>query len=161
MANVIGADGLQRRLVALTPKGLGRVVMSRLANRVVREAKIRAPRRTSNLSRTIHVLDVTDVSAVVVASADYAEAVEFGTKPHEIRPVRRKALRWAAEPGGARLTGTPRKATQRGANGGVAFARVVRHPGTRAQPFLRPGAQEAIEKERLMDEVVASWDRAD
>jgi hypothetical protein len=41
-----------------------------------------------------------------------------GTRPHIIRPRRRKALRWV----------TP--------GGGVRFARVVHHPGTRPNPVL-------------------------
>lgn len=41
-----------------------------------------------------------------------------GTRPHLIRPRRKKALRFEAR-------------------GSVVFAKLVRHPGTRANPFLR------------------------
>lgn len=51
-------------------------------------------------------------------STTYAPAVHDGSVPHEIRPRRgRKALRFAVA-------------------GGYAFAKVVRHPGTRARPFM-------------------------
>lgn len=49
--------------------------------------------------------------------APYVMHVEFGTKPHVITPRNKKALYWtgAAHP-----------------------VKLVRHPGTEAQPFLRP-----------------------
>lgn len=49
--------------------------------------------------------------------ADYWWAVEFGTRAHDIIPVRAKALSW---PGAQH----PVKA--------------VHHPGTQAEPFIRP-----------------------
>ena len=65
---------------------------------------------------------VTGITGTVSASAPYALHVEYGTKAHIIRPKNKKALRWASG-GGA---------------GGWAFAKSVKHPGTTAQPFLRP-----------------------
>jgi hypothetical protein len=57
------------------------------------------------------------------SSTPYARFVVDGTRPHIIRPRRARALRWEG-PGGPR------------------FARLVHHPGTRANPFptraLRP-----------------------
>lgn len=52
------------------------------------------------------------------SEAPYARPVYFGTKPHIIAPKVRKALRW---PSGNEFV----------------FARMVRHPGTRPDPFLR------------------------
>ena len=49
----------------------------------------------------------------------YAIFVEKGTRPHMIYPVRARALRFVVD-------------------GKVVFARKVRHPGTRAQPFVKP-----------------------
>jgi hypothetical protein len=51
---------------------------------------------------------------------DHALFVELGTSPHEIRPTNPDGvLAWTA--------------------GGVThFAKVVHHPGTQAQPYLRP-----------------------
>jgi HK97 gp10 family phage protein len=51
----------------------------------------------------------------------YAAAVEFGTGPHVIRPKNKKALFWP----GARHP-----------------VKLVRHPGTRARPFLFPSWEE-------------------
>lgn len=52
-----------------------------------------------------------------VRDVDYWATVEFGSGPHIIRPVNAKALSWP------------------GATHPVAY---VNHPGTPAQPFLRP-----------------------
>jgi hypothetical protein len=54
----------------------------------------------------------------------YAPFVIKGTKPHEIRPVAARSLRWVGA-------------------GGVHFAKVVHHPGTKANDFPR----------RVLDEV--------
>ncbi len=48
---------------------------------------------------------------------DYWTFVNFGTKPHIIRPRRASVLRFEKE-------------------GAIVFAKVVRHPGTKANPFV-------------------------
>lgn len=55
----------------------------------------------------------------LATTKEYAEAVEFGTAPHIIRPVNGKALKFKAD-------------------GKTIFAKKVNHPGTRAQPYFRP-----------------------
>jgi hypothetical protein len=49
---------------------------------------------------------------------EYAFCVEFGTKPHIIRPKNKKSLHWKQ------------------GNKDV-FAKIVHHPGTFPQPFIR------------------------
>lgn len=56
--------------------------------------------------------------------ARHALFVHWGTRPHDIRPKRKKALRW---PAGA----------------GFAFARKVRHPGYKGDPWLVRAAAQA------------------
>jgi len=51
--------------------------------------------------------------------------LEQGTRPHIIRPVRAKALRFEV-------------------NGEVVFARLVHHPGTRPYPWLMPAFERAV-----------------
>jgi len=64
---------------------------------------------------------------VEITMVDYALYVEFGTPPHIIKPSKAKALHWNTE-----ITGP---------KGGKAkadvFAKIVKHPGTRPQPFIR------------------------
>lgn len=52
---------------------------------------------------------------------DHALIVETGSRPHEIRP---------RDPAGT--------LAWRGADGHMHFAKVVHHPGTQPQPYLRP-----------------------
>jgi hypothetical protein len=66
-----------------------------------------------------------DVTIGVPGVTDYLSYILNGTPPHTIRPRRRKALRFIGR-------------------GGVVFAKVVHHPGTRARPFM----QKALEKAR-------------
>ena len=148
---IIGKQQLEARLRALASPELGEKVLTRLGLSTVREAKLLVRRRTGNLGRSIHIASKSATSVVVVASASYAADVEFGTRPHTITPKAKKALRFAASPGGARLSGTPRKGAA------VVFAKVVHHPGTRPYPFLLPGAKAAAKSSDLDVAVVETW----
>lgn len=133
-----GLPQLRARLNAIDNLG---PLMRDLALTAVSEQKKLSPVKTGNLRRTIHVGSVTPRSADTIASAAYAAHVEFGTRPHEIRPRYRKVLSW------------------KGA-GGPVFARRVRHPGTKAQPYMLPGAEEAVRSVALRDRIVDNWNRA-
>jgi hypothetical protein len=156
----VGLSALHARFAAISSAATSKAAMQGLALATVREAKLLVPRRTGNLGRSIHVTTVTETTAEVVASARYASFVEFGTRPHEITPNAKKALRWAASASGRRLTGSPTKAAQRGAQGGVVFATRVHHPGTRAEPYLLPGAKKAVSAAGLLDPIVNAWNSA-
>lgn len=141
---------LHARLRAITPDA---ELMRTLATRAVREQKLLAPRKTSNLGRSIHVESVTATTAQTVASADYAAHVEYGTRGGQtIVPKRARALRWAASGADARLSGSPRS------GGNVRFAKRVIRGATRAQPYMVPGAQKAVEG--IKDIVIESWNSA-
>ena len=92
-----------------------------------------APRRTGTLKRSITVsnpmLGAEGLTAIIRAGAGikYAPYVEFGTRPHEIRPRRAKVLHWISE-------------------GEHVFARRVRHPGTRGQFFMRRAFEDGEKK---------------
>jgi bacteriophage HK97-gp10 putative tail-component len=146
---ITGLRELRARLEAIKPNP---ALMRQLAMTAVAEQKRLVPRKTGNLGRSIGVGRLTPKSAETVATAAYAAAVEFGTRPHTIVPRRKKALRFA--PGGSgRLSGSPRK------GGAVVFAKRVNHPGTKAQPFMRPGAERAVEKLGV-DAIVNAWNKA-
>lgn len=154
-----GGPALERRLKALgkVPKiMLGHIgdVASREA-KLILAAKVK-PRKTSNLEHSIHKATVTDRYVEVVATANYAAAVEFGTRPHIIVPRRA---------GGVLAWGGPRTAggRLRIKNGVQAkpehFARRVRHPGTKPKPYLRPGMQKALQIVGV-DDIVKAWNGA-
>lgn len=74
------------------------------------------PVDTGDLRQSIRV--ARSGHAFVIYMLDYALHLEFGTAPHIIRPRDAKALHWKM--GGKHF-----------------FAKMVRHPGTRPQPFIR------------------------
>lgn len=128
---------LRARLTALDR---GREQIARKwALETTRLAKIkhRPNKKTGITSASIAPRNVTPKGAEVKAGGA-AVYLESGTRPHVIRPRRKKMLRFAASAGGRRLSGAPR----RGAD--VVFARRVNHPGTKAYPFLGPAAREAV-----------------
>lgn len=157
MAALEGYEGLTRRLTAIGDVRLGEKVMKRIALETVREAKLKVRRKTGNLGRSIHIQSVTATGASVQAGARYAGFIEFGTRPHEIRPVHGKVLAWPTSSSDRRLTGSARKTVK----GGWTFAKVVHHPGTKAYPFLLPAARDAVKRAGLSEEIVAAWNSAD
>lgn len=76
--------------------------------------KISSPVDTARLRSSIDV--VSSGNKLIVTMVDYGKFIEFGTLPHIIRPKNKKALSWkgAAHP-----------------------VKMVRHPGTRPNPFIR------------------------
>jgi len=139
-----------RRLRAI---GEPRPLLRALQHETVAQAKLLVPRKTGNLGRSIVPGSISGKSAIVEVNAKYAAFVEFPTKPHIIRPRNRKALAFPASASDARLSGRTRVGGRR------IFARVVHHPGTKAQPFLLPGARNAL-KTAGIDVIVSSWNGA-
>ncbi len=81
-------------------------------------AKAYAPKRTGRLAESIE-FHLDGHTLIVAAHTPYAAYVELGTRPHVIMPRNALALRWYD--GG----------------GFPVFARIVHHPGTRPEPYLR------------------------
>ena len=150
MSDIKGMRQLLTRMEAIKPNG---ELMRNLALASIREQKLLVPRKTGNLGRSITLGSVTPTRAETVARASYAAYVERGTKAHIIRPKTKKVLRWAAD-GSGRLSGAVRT------GGNVRFAKRVRHPGTKAQPFMLPGARKAVEGVGLKTVIITSWNEA-
>ena len=96
--------------------------------------------RTGNLQRSITWYMATENSARIIAQADYAKFVEFGTKLHAILPKRRKALKIP----------TPE---------GYIFRKRVSHPGSKPYPFFFANLQNrarrvAVEFMRALEGVI-------
>lgn len=99
-------------------EALGRFIDARLVRTIADDMRRDCPVKTGKLRESIRTLG-NQIWVGGLANAPYWAHVEYGTKPHMIIAVNKKALRW--ESGGA-----------------VHFAKTVHHPGTKAQPFIRP-----------------------
>ena len=109
------------------------LLVERVAEVAYWEAFFAAPWKTGNLARSI-VKEVETDSAVIRVLARYGIYVVGGTAPHVIRPAGASCLAFRAR------------------SGEMVFTRLVRHPGTKPNPFL----EEAAEKTRdQVDEVFA------
>lgn len=153
MSNVEGLPQLRSRLKAI---GDTKADLRTIQLRTIAGAKAKVPRKTGHLARSIVPGPVDRDTAVVIARTPYAAAVEFGSKPHDIRPKDRQALRWPAKGATRRLSGRATVATQRA--GAWAFAKVVHHPGTKPKPYLIPAAKAAIGK--MGSVIVDRWNDA-
>jgi HK97 gp10 family phage protein len=137
---VSGADKLQAKLNALGTTGR-QVVADQLnigAKLVETQAKKNAPFITGNLRKSIHVLEPASagsLTTIVEANANYAAVVEEGSRPHEIKPKNKNALRWKS-------TANFQMAGHNLSFKTMAFAMIVHHPGTKAQPYMKPAAEQ-------------------
>lgn len=103
----------------------GQVRIERLAHKatekitreVFREIQRRVPQDTGELSDSLE-LTVVHGTGIIRVGTDHWAAVEFGTGPHLIRSTGPWSLK--------------------NHETGQHFGRVVHHPGTPAQPFMRP-----------------------
>lgn len=99
--------------------GIKRVVVESAAS-ILNQAISLAPVNEGNLKNSGDLrIKENGLKADVFFTANYAQHVEFGTRPHKIK----------AKPGGV---------LHFKVNGRDVFAKEVNHPGTKAQPFLVP-----------------------
>lgn len=123
-------------------------LVARTTRRVLNRAEVLSPVDTGNMraghSMTMRVTRTTVTGRVEVA-ADYAEFVHDGTKAHDIRPRSAKALAFNWTKHGGVRTIVPRSGLGKGPTGlrktkrGVILyisKGFVRHPGTKARPWL-------------------------
>jgi HK97 gp10 family phage protein len=104
--------------------------VARATFRVGAGARMRAPVNFGRLRQSIKE-KIGKLRGEISVNVNYAGAVEFGTKAHEIRPKVKKAL--AFKPGaGFRFWD----------ESGRVVVKSVKHPGTKAQPFLTPAVKE-------------------
>lgn len=113
-----GLDALQKKLEKYAKESPEKTMkaLKYVAYDIQGEAKSIVHKKTSTLASHIEV-EFGNLEAIIGTNIKYAEGLEYGTAPHEIRPVTKKALYW---PGAAHPV------------------KVVHHPGTKPYPFLRP-----------------------
>lgn len=125
-------------------------ILNKAALDTQKEAKGLTPVDTGRLRSSIRVSKPTRHSRDVSTDVEYAADVEFGTSAHQITPKTGKYLvfragavaqQWSPDSGGGKMlyrsakTGRLVKSRKRS---GMVFARRVNHPGTVAQPYMRP-----------------------
>lgn len=117
---------LDRSRVRASVNALAERNVAEVARQVEARAKALAPVDTGRLRgsiKTTRRLSLRGPQYTVSTNVEYAPYVENGTRPHVIRPRRKKALRFRTA-------------------GGVVIVAKVNHPGTRAQPFLSRAVRE-------------------
>lgn len=151
--SIEGLPALEKRFAAISAGKGSRQLMGQLGLVVVAEQKRLVRRKTGNTARTIRLGRITETSVETTVNK-VGRWLEFGTKAHDIVPRAKKALRW---PSGSsvRLSGRAVSGST-----GFAFAKRVHHPGTKPQPFMVPGAENALRKSGLKDFIVNAWNRA-
>ena len=108
------------------------LLIERLAEVAYYEAFYTAPWKTGKLARSI-VTEIKEGEAKLQALAPYAKFVVEGTRPHEIHPASANVLVFKAK------------------SGDLVFTKLVRHPGTKPNPFL----QRAVDKAR--EQIDSIW----
>jgi len=83
--------------------------------------------QTGNLRRSIDRRVFSAARGIVFVGEKYGKYVEFGTRPHIIRPKSAKMLAFKV-------------------NGQMVFARQVRHPGSKPYPYMEPAFKENKDK---------------
>jgi hypothetical protein len=116
MARVVLTPGWEQRI-----EGAIEDYLEKVAGEIEVDAKAGCPVDTGHLKESIEH-EVDGLTARIGSNVSYAAYVEEGTRAHEIRPKTAGALFW---PGAAHPVG------------------VVHHPGTRAEPYLRPALYRA------------------
>lgn len=110
--------------------GVARAIKGAIAesgDAALHEMQRRTPVVTGKLKAGLAV-QAGDTTAVITSAEKYWVYVDKGTRPHEIRPVRARALAFTVQ-------------------GSKVFAKVVHHPGTRGKEFV--SATESVMKSRI------------
>lgn len=100
--------------------------LPRIAIRMQNELILASPVDTGRLRNSIKVKSTEE--GLIIWMVDYGKFVEFGTPPHIITPKEKEALKFKI----------------RREKGKIVFAKVVKHPGTRPNPFIRNTIQNKL-----------------
>ena len=123
----VSTRGLQfNEAAAKLSKELSQKLIERLADLAWASAFYGAPWRTGKLAGSI-TKEVNDGGAEIQALAPYAVFVEKGSRPHEVRPVNASVVAFEAR-------------------GKIVFTPIVKHPGTKPNPFMERAAEHARSK---------------
>lgn len=141
---VIGTEAISARLLAL-PEEIRTRALAGLAQIAHTTAFREADKHTKQgaLIRSLEMKPFADSWEIGhdLQKAPHALFVHWGSRPHPITPRRKKVLRWPSGSGGAT---------------GFVFARFVKHPGYRGDPWLARAGDAAV---AAFDGIVAKLQR--
>ena len=110
--------------------------------------KHRTPVDTGNLKGGFENEKIGRLKRRFFNYVEYAPDVEYGTPPHEIDPDEKKVLAFQAAAGSDISTKKLQKSKSKNTR---IFVKAVHHPGTKPQPYMRPGYRAAVPKmEKVM-----------
>lgn len=133
-----GKRELTARLKAL--RGAFKPYARAVGDTAVPLMRSRAPNRTGKLRGSIRIKNSTQTK-MTISAIWYAAFIEKGTKEHNEKPRRFKAIKFD---GGS----------------GPVFTKKVHHPRTAAKPFAARSMHEAIRKHPMSDELIKAWNSA-
>lgn len=111
-----------------TPKGFRNALKS-TATDIAKDAQSNIKKNSYKTGKLYKSVGITygkqGTRAIIEAKAEHGSFIEEGTKAHIIRPKNKKALRFK---GGSKYV----------------FAKEVKHPGTKAKPFMQPAFDKNI-----------------
>lgn len=102
--------------------------MPRIALRLQNELILACPVDTGVLRNSIKVIPSSDGFGLIIWMVQYGKHVEFGVPPHIIRPKDKQALKFKG-----------------GKKGEFVFAKTIKHPGSRPNPFIRNTIQTKLQ----------------
>lgn len=96
--------------------GRAQTAFARSGGKLEQVIRSNSPVKTGNMQAKTRVIPRGPLKMQTLIDTEYASFVRLGTKPHDIRPVRKQVLRFEVA-------------------GKVIFSRHVRHPGTRSNDW--------------------------
>lgn len=137
--DIEGIEDIRRTFARLVPEAKAHALAG-LADTAYRTARSEADTHTQT-GALVQSLSLKPEGADVWivghdrARAPHALFVHWGTRPHDIRPKERKALRWVS-------------------GNGFLFAKIVHHPGYKGDPYLETAADAAVRDfPRIVNEI--------
>lgn len=130
--NMVELENLKKCLTRAPEKTVNEIskAVQRTALTIESNAKREAPvnKQTGggNLKQNIRTSLVSKLRATITSNAPYSGYVEFGTAPHIIVPVNKRAL--------------ANKRT------GQFFGKIVHHPGTKPNPYMQRALDKSMSK---------------
>lgn len=126
-----GVVELSRRLELMgkiAPKTVDDFLVQQIAKPAVEEMRAEAPVKSGKLRDSLDYQHPTQHKIIIGSfGVEYAKFVAEGTKPHVIRPKNASALKFQI-------------------GGRTVFAKSVKHPGTKANPFMSDAIDKTMKK---------------